>query len=227
MGKGAHRHGGLPRIAVDEIVVVTDDPAPRAIRQDRGENGRSRFDELLIPEHVEECLVVLDRAAERDVVLMIVSPRTLKRPDNPGCVGSRIAFVRPQVCIQCGVLDVPDRAAVVIVRSRFRLDLDLSIAAAHFRVHRRQDHFDFADQVGVHLRRRLESVGPPLVVHADAVALYIHIAGADSGEVCLLRTEDFVERQKGSPHDANQVEHVVAQKRQILDLLFRQNSSNR
>ena len=111
---------------------------------------------------------------------------------------------------------------MILIRSRSREDLNLTVATSHFRVYRRQDHANFADKVRVHFRRRFEPVGPPLVANADAVALYIHVAGADPGEACLLRPEDFVTCQIGPAHDADQVEHVVAHERQILDLFLRQ-----
>jgi len=118
---------------------------------------------------------------------------------------------------------VPRRRAVKLIRPRSRQDLNLSVATAHFRVHGRQDHADFPDKVRVHFRRRFEPVRPPLVVHADAVTLDVHIAGADPGEACLLRPEDFVIRQKGPAHDGDQIQHVVAHERQIPDLFFGQN----
>ena len=139
----------------------------------------------------------------------------------------RACVVRPCVGIESGVRDIPRRRSAIGIRSRSRHDLNLAVAAAHFRVDGCKDHAHFADKVRVHFRRRLEAVGPPLVVHADAVALYVHVAGADAGEACLLRSENFVVRHKGPAHRADQVEHVVADERQILDLFFRQHSAHR
>ena len=114
-----------------------------------------------------------------------------------------------------------------MIRSRTRLNLNLPVAAAHFCIHRRQDHANFADQVRIHLRRRLETVRPPFVVHADAVALDIDVAGTDAGQLGLLGAEDFVIRQKGPTHDADKIQHVVAHERQILNLFFRQHRTDR
>src|SRR5262249_39629283 len=41
-------------------------------------------------------------------------------------------------------------------------------------------------------------------------------------EACLLRPENFVLRKKGSTHRADQIEHIVAHEREILDLLLSQ-----
>ena len=46
-------------------------------------------------------------------------------------------------------------------------------------------------------------------------------------KLCLLRAEDFVIRQKGPTHDADQIQHVVAHERQILNLFFRQHLTDR
>ena len=90
-----------------------------------------------------------------------------------------------------------------MIRTRSGQDLNLSVAAAHFRVDRREDHSNFTDKVRVHFRRRFEPVGPSLVVHADAVALDIHVARAAPGEACLLRPENLVIGQKGPAQGAD------------------------
>src|SRR5436189_159845 len=96
-----------------------------------------------------------------------------RHPNNPASLaywredqtrwhsGDRLdAVIGPRVGIERAVPDVPHRRAAKLVRSRSRLNLDLSVAATELGIDGREDHADFADEVGVDDRRGLNACGP-------------------------------------------------------------------
>ena len=77
---------------------------------------------------------------------MIVGPIRLSRFP---CAGFRIDLpvVVPGIRIERAVADSPDAGAVKLIGSRSRQELNLRVAAAKFRIHRRHDDARLTDQI--------------------------------------------------------------------------------
>ena len=117
---------------------------------------RPRLDDGLVVQREEECLALLDGAADASRQLMRIVP--IRSGGFPGA-GSRIDLfvVGPGVRVQRGVAREPNAGAVKLVAARSGEKLNLSVAAPEFRIHRRHDDAHFTDQVRIDERRRLRA----------------------------------------------------------------------
>src|SRR5262249_40655395 len=122
----------------------SEDPLPGLLREYRSYEGLLEEVALFIDEDEEECFVLDNRTAKTCAKLIAVFLVFLNTTE----------VVEPVAGIERGVPSVPEDAAPVLVRSRARGHLDLSVTASHFRIHRRRNHPDFFDQVGTDIRGR-------------------------------------------------------------------------
>jgi hypothetical protein len=82
---------------------------------------------------------------------------------------------------------------VELIRSRPGLNLNLRIASPVFRIHGSKDHANFADEVGIHDGRALNTRRPPSRgAGIDAVALDLDIGSADTGQLAVVGIVDQV-----------------------------------
>ena len=65
--------------------------------------------------------------------------------------------VGPAVGVRYAVLDVPYRRSMELIRSRTGCDLDGAISAAEFGIHGRYNQSNFAHEVLIHDRRRIDA----------------------------------------------------------------------
>ena len=104
----------LPRVVGDQCAGVAD---------------------IVVPQHKEKSFVFDDRSAVAQRVLVGVSPILRRRAPLAG-ESVDIAVIQPCVRVERRVPDVPYRASIIPVGSRTCLDLNLPVAASHFRVDR-------------------------------------------------------------------------------------------
>src|SRR5439155_21919303 len=178
-GGGCRREG----VAVIPGVVITEDAALSAWREHYRIELRFCLGPFLVEQNKEVRLVPYYGSAQASRRLLKVSPGPAR-----GLSGKRIhrPVVLPNVGIQNRVLGAPHPGAMELVRSRSRLNLNLSAAAAHFRIDGRQNHLDFANEVGLYFCPRVDTGRPSRAVHGDAIPLHIDVPGADAGKLCVI-----------------------------------------
>jgi hypothetical protein len=107
------------------------------------------------------------------------------------------------------------------------LNLNGSVAAADFRIDRGEDKTNFANQVWVDYRCRVDAGWPPSVLDHDTVAHRGDVCSTDAGKGRAFAAECGVRLILNSGQHANQLQHVVANHRQIRHTLLAQHLTDR
>ncbi len=199
---------------------------------------RPLVDVVEIEQAEKEGLVPDNRATEADRALVDVDPVSLSRCRNSSrrgaCRDGLIPVVRPRIRIQRRVPETPNGTAAKPVCSRTCGVLDRTIAAAHFSVNRGQNQTDFTDQIGIDGRYRINSVGEAVVLNLNTIPDDRDVLCADAREGCVLTAEGICRARRirwhnvlDACHYCDQVQHVVADDRQVLHLLLREHLTNR
>ena len=111
------------------------------------------------------------------------------------------------------------------------MNLYLRVPTPHLGIDRRQDHTNFADQVGIHDRRALETCRPASGrARIHAIPLYLSICSADSGDFAVVSIENEIAGKVEARQSSHQAQHIVAHHahdRQAAHRLFGKHCANR
>src|SRR5207244_2610159 len=130
------------------------------------------------------------------------------------------------------VLDVPYRRSVELIRSRTGCDLDGAISASEFGIHGRYNQSNFADQVLIHDRSRIDARRPSRILHHDPVSQHRSVLRADAGKGDRLAAECALPGTGGrneiveTAQYQELIENIVADGRQFTNLLLGQRLSD-
>ena len=215
----ASRKCRLLRIAIVPTVVVPEDSIPGARRQHHLVGRRPLALIVMIVKGEEERLVLHNRTAKTDRALLSVLP-VRKR-------SGLVTIIGPAIRIQRGVLKAPYTASVKLIGPGPGLNLDRSIAAPDLRIHRRKNQADFTDEIRINYRGGIDSRWPPRVLNHDAVPHRRDVRGADTGKRGRLTSKRRAGDVLNAGQNANQVQHVVADQRQVLNFPLAQHLANR
>src|SRR5205085_4625491 len=120
---------GAPTVPISEYAI------PGAVGQHNRSHGVPFALDLLIPHYEEKRLILDDRTTDSSGELVPVEPGRLGR--RPNAI-HHLFVIAPGIRVEFGVSDVPYAAAVKLICAGSCENLDLSVAAAEFGVHRRQ-----------------------------------------------------------------------------------------
>ena len=199
---------------------MPEDAVPRAIGQHYGSLSRTFILKPLFPEREKKRLVLDDRTAVTEGVLVLVEPIRLGR--SPYAVHHGLV-IRPRVGVERRIADAPHRGSIETVASRACLDLDLAVASAHLRIHGRQNDAHFSDEFGVDHRGSEDAIEVTAILDAEPIAHRVHHACTDARERRRLRAGPAAD----AGHRADQVKHVIADQREVPHLVFRKHFTDR
>src|SRR5262245_8638228 len=129
--------------------------------------------------------------------------------------------------IQSRVLGVPDNTTVELISSGSGLYLELSAPTSQFGVHWRQNHSHLTNQIWIDGGCRLQTCRPPPARYRNTIALHVDIARGHARKFRIIGTENVVLRHIHTSHDPDKVQDVVADQRQVDDLLLFQHVADR
>ena len=108
---------------------------------------------------------------------------------------------------------------MIFIGARFCRNLDLRIAAPHFRIYGGQQHFKFPNQVRIDAGGGIDTGQKTHTIHSDSVPLYIYSGSGDTGETCVGGPKNRVVRHDHAGHDFDQIHRVSVDQRKLLHSL--------